>query len=227
MFFYTKDNQKINIYVNKNNKIGGETHGNIYKFNDDTCIKVYKQADEIDKEVLELIKKLRLRNYYQIYDIFFDSKGTLKAHIMKYYKPEEIDILTTPMAYTLNNLYNLLFSVDILNKNNILINDMHTGNMILGDKNITIIDTDLYTFNKFYTNGQLHFKNLCALSHLFEQIYLEALVEYHPDLKNKITIEIIKNLFKIQNKLSIDDTFMLLEQYDYPIDYIKRRIRTQ
>lgn len=227
MYFYTKDNKKINPYIKKDNRLGGELHGNVYKLTDDICIKIYKKSGEIDKEVLELIKELNLRNFYQIYDLLFDKKGLLKAYTMKYYKQEEIDILTMPILYTLNNLFNLLSSVDTLSKNNISICDLHTGNMILGDTNITIIDTDLYTFNKFYTMDKLEYKNIDSLAYLFQEIYLEALITYHPKLYTKESIEIIKNLFQIQNKFRCEKTFMLLEQYDYPIDYIKRRIKTK
>ena len=104
---------------------------------------------------------------------------------------------------------------------------MHTGNMILGDNDITIIDTDLYTFNKFYTNERLNYKNLYSLGHLFEQIYLEALLEHHIDLHTTEVFEIIKNLFQIQNKFGYEKVFKLLENYNYPIDYFKKRIKTK
>lgn len=225
MFLYTEAKEKVRFKTSPNNKLGGKMHGNVYQISDDTCLKVYKRTDDIDLETLKLIKHLKLKNYYQIYDFYFDQDSNLKAHTMKYYKNEEIDILTTETSYTLNNLLRLLSSVKILNQNHILISDLHSENVILGKDTITVIDTDLYSINRFFKQLSLEMHNLNALKCLFESLYTEALEKYHPEYDNHMTQMIIKDIFKLYGTVAVEDTCRSLSQYKYPIDYLKKRIR--
>ena len=163
MYLYTETKERVSFKTSPNNKLGGKMHGNVYQISDDTCLKVYKSIDEIDLETLKLLKDLKLKNYYQIYDFYYDQNNSLKAHTMKYYKNEEIDILTTETIYTLDNLLRLLSSVNILNQNHILISDTHSENVILNKDAITVIDTDLYRLNRFFKQLPLEMHNLNAL----------------------------------------------------------------
>lgn len=225
MYLYNENKEKFNYILDNQNIIGEGEYGIVYKLNYDTCLKLYYNNEPINRDILSVIRNLKLQNYYRIYAFLYDYKSNFKAHTMKYYKQEQLDILTMPTIYTLNNLFNLLMDIDTLNKNNILISDMHTGNVILGYSEITIIDADLYKFNNLYRADTLKYKNLSSLGHLLEQIYLEALTEYHSELKSKEVVETIKNLFQFQNKFNCEEPFRMLEKYYYPIDYIKRRIK--
>lgn len=225
MILYTKDNEKIQIHIKKENRIGGELYGNVYKLSDSSCIKIYKSIDDIDLETLKLIKKLDLKNYYKIYEFYYSNRGALKAHTMKYYTSEEIDILTTEMPYTLTNLANLLESVDTLNRNNIVIDDTHSNNAILGSTEITIIDVDLYHFNRFYNKFQLKVKNINALKYLFESLFIEAIIKYHPEYNTFTVLEVIKSIFNLYDTSSVENTYRRLEKYKYPIDYVRKRVK--
>jgi len=145
---------------------------------------------------------------------------------MKYYKSDEIDILTEQTAYTLDNLLNLLGSVYILNQNNILISDMHTDNVIQSKESMTIIDTDLYRINRFFSQHSLERHNINALKYLFETLYIEALKKYHPEYNNEVTISTIKNMFNLYNNQSFDYLISTLSKYKFPIEYIiKKKVR--
>ena len=225
MYLYTKENEKIKFITSKCNKIGGEEKTNVYKISNNTCLKINKSADGIDLETLMLLKSLNLKNFYEIYDLYYNQKGKPKAYTMKYYENEEIDILTEESPYTINNLYSLLSSVNILNKNNILISDTHSENVILNKEKIIIIDADLYRINRFFQKSSLEFRNVDALRCLFESLYINALKKYHSEIYNELTIEIIKNLFQLYSSSQVRDTFGTLSIYKYPIDYIRSKVR--
>jgi len=225
MYLYTESKKQVQFNTSKNNKIGGHQQGNIFKLSEDTCLKVYKNIDDIDLETLKLIKNLNLKNYYELYNFYYDKKGTFKASLMKYYKPEEIDILSEKAEYTKENLLALLSSVNILNQNHILISDTHSDNVILSKDQITVIDTDLYRLNRFFTQSSLEKHNINALKYLFESLYIEALKKYYPEYCSEITTAIIKNMFKLNDEESVENTLNVLTQYKYPIDYIRKRAR--
>ena len=220
MYFYNKEGKRLNYTVG--DPIGGEMYGNIYKLSEDVCLKVYKKGQTGNEEILKFINELGLKNFYRIYELLYNRKGNFKAHTMKFYESSDIDILTMPMYYTLNNLYNIYESVIKLTQNNIFITDMHTGNIVIGDKDITIIDVDIYEFAKYFSSVKLNEKNTSALRRLFEEIYLEALKAYHPEYQNFNNIEIIRSTFELYNQSALDRTFKRLVKYKYPIDCLKK-----
>ena len=58
MILYDEKGNKINISTE--NKLGGRTHGNVYKISDTECVKIYKKPVEVDIAILKLIKE---KNY--------------------------------------------------------------------------------------------------------------------------------------------------------------------
>jgi len=144
---------------------------------------------------------------------------------MKYYEKEDIDILTAPSEYTLDNLFKILSSADKLSQNNILIEDTHSGNIIMTENNIIITDVDLYSFSHFYIERELKRKNIQRIGYLFNEIYNEAVADYHEELKNFIVSEQIRKLFTLQVPTQVEKIYSELSKYKYPIDYIKKRIR--
>jgi len=221
MILYNENGKQVSFKTN--DKIGGESYGDIYKISETECLKVYKNIESVNKEVLEYIRNLHLKNYYEIYNFYNNRRGIFKAHTMKYYQDEDIDILTMPTEYTLDNLFGIQTSVDILTQNNIQIEDTHTGNIIMDNNNITIIDTDLYAFNRFHTKEQLQFKNIQKLEYLFREIYAEAIADYHSEYKDYKTMVLIRNMFKLYLQREINEIYSELSKYKYPIDYIKKK----
>ena len=191
----------------------------------DICLKVNKSAEGFDLETLKLLQSLNLKNFYEIYNFYYNQNGILKAYTMKYYQSDEIDILTEKQSYTINNLYDLFLAVCILNKNNILISDTHSENVILSKEKITIIDADLYRINRFFQKLSLELHNLDALRSLFENLYIYALKKYHNEYYNETAVYRIKSLFQVYSTSQINGTLKTLSKYKYPIDYIRNRVK--
>ena len=225
MYLYTKENEKIKFITSKCNRIGGDAHGNIFKISEDTCLKINKSVEGFDLETLMLLKSLQLKNFYEIYNFYYSQNKKCNAYTMKYYESEEIDILTEESLYTINNLDNLLSSVNIINKNNIFISDTHLENVILNKEKITIIDADLYRRNRFFQQLSLELHNIDALRSLFENLYIHALKTYHHEYYNEITRLRIKSLFQLYGSSQVRNTLNTLSKYKYPIDYVRSKVR--
>lgn len=224
MYLYTEEGRRKNYKTT--DIIGGEQYGTIYKLSNEECLKIYKRnKNEINIDILKFIKRLYLKRYYEIYELLYDRNKNFKAHTMRYYEKEEIDVLTEPIDYTLSSLFEILDSVNTLTQNNILINDMHTGNAIINSDGITIIDVDLYTFNRFYSENGLKIKNISALMYLIHEIYLEAINNYHSELKSYDTGELIKSTFRLYTFIDSGETYKKLIKYKYPIDYIRKHTK--
>ena len=99
---------------------------------------------------------------------------------------------------------------------------MHTENIIMNENGIIIIDTDLYTFNKYFNLGN---KNLSALSSLYINLYLEALTKYHPEYNIFKIKKIIQGIFNTYNIKPETSLFEKINGYKYPIDYIRSKVR--
>lgn len=226
MFLYNESGKKVRYIINKDNTIGQGLYGSVHRLSANECIKIYKRKNilEIEPEVLKAIRDLCLNNFYEIYSLLYTKEGSFKGYTMKYYDDYDIDILTTTTEYTLDNLYSLRDSIQKMTENNIYIHDMHTGNIILGDSEITVIDADLYTFNRFYDGNVLRIKNLTVLNNLFVEIYMDAIKKYHNEYFNYDTSEIIRQLF---NSFSEQTTYKMskrLIKYKYPIEYLRKNI---
>lgn len=220
MYFYGEDNKRVRYILG--DLIGGEQYGSVYKLSDSECIKIYKKGQVGDKEILTFINGLGLKNFYKIYRLLYNKKGDFRAHTMKYYEDGNVDILTMPVEYVLYNLYNIYESVVKLTENNIFISDMHTGNIVLGRDEITIIDVDIYTFNRFFSSVKLREKNTFALKYLFEAIFLEALRNYHSDEATFTACQRIGSIFEVYSPSALDRTCKKLIRYKYPIDYVRK-----
>lgn len=226
MFLYKENGEKIRCQVNSENIIGKGQYGSVHRLSVNECIKIYSKVNrrEIDIEMLKAIKEFTLRNFYEIHEILYSKENSFKGYTMKYYGSEELDILEVSTEYTIYNMQNLLTSIQKLTENNIYIHDMHDENVIINSSEITVIDMDLYTFNKSYNNITLRYKNISALQSLLSSLYQEALKKYHPELSSYIMKEVIKDLFQLYTSKEIEITTKKLKRYKYPIDYIKKQI---
>ena len=204
MIFYNETGEKIDYHLLK--RIGGGSYSRVYMLPNDSCIKVFKEIDNgIDKNNLSFINNLKLDNFYQINDFLFDDNNNFAAYTMNYYRPSNDSILLMPTMYTLDNLNTIGKSIGVLTDNHIFIPDLHSDNVIIGDNNITVIDTDIYAKSLFFR----------ALYCLFKMLYKEALYcdfKYCDD-----DIDNINNLFDYNNA----DNVKILRRYKYPIDYIR------
>ncbi len=212
--FYDENGEKnINYTVDKS--INGGNCGRIFKLDENTLLKYFIRG-EYDEAAFKTIMNMNLDNFYKIYKLLYNSEGKFVGYTMKSYKDENIDILTMPTDYTLDNLIKLSNSVKRLSDNNILINDMREGNSVMDSNNITIIDIDLYKKVNNIDIYDLSNLNKKYLFHLFAGLYFKSLCTYHDAFKSDNLV--IDSLFNGENDTS--DICKRLVKYKYPIDYI-------
>ncbi len=223
MYLYDCNGKRIKY--DTTDKLGeGLIYSDVYKISDEVCLKVFKTiSDDINFDVLSLIKDLELSHFYIIYDFLFNKTGKFNGYTMKYYPGKTIDILTMPTSYTLDNFSSIYNSILKLTDNGIVVSDLHSGNVITDENNITVIDADLYYKLCFIDKIKLQYKNISALIYLFKDLYFESLDEFHKDCDVNACVSTIRNLFEPMNALNIDKVYKKLTRYKYPIDYIKSR----
>ena len=228
MRLYKEDGHSF-LFIEEN-VIGEGAFGKIYKL-DDICYKIfieslpkYKDNSEFSVEVFNILKKLNLKNFYQLYEVFYNKTLTsILGYSSKYYKNENIDIITMPTDYTLNNLYNMYDSIKKISELGILMVDSHDGNVIMNSKEITIIDTDLYykVDTPFY-HTHLLYSNIKSLLSLYKTLYYSSIDEHHDEDFSKYTKN-VESIFNPYEKDAIDVACKKLIKYKYPIDYLRRK----
>lgn len=205
-------------------KVGeGIIYSNIYRVSEEECIKIFKStSDELTLEILSLIRSLNLPGFYSIHDFYFDKNKDFKAYTMKYYQKEDIDILTMPTDYTLSNLYAIYNAIERLTDENVVVDDLHSGNVVLNRDGITVIDADLYYQLLNAERYKLECKNLLALIYLFKDLYFDSLDSFHGSCDTSIYMDSIRNLFDSYDPESIHKVYKKWSRYKYPIDYISK-----
>ncbi len=210
--FYNDEKEKKNYRIDDYFNCG--EYGYIYKLGIDKCLKLFSDEFYFNDQVLKIIKNLNLDNFYKIYDLLYDKDNHFCGYTMKYYEEKDIDITKMPIGYTLDNLYRLRNSFIKLSENNILANDCCKENVIMDDKDITIIDTDLY-----YLTEDTNNINYNLLINLFKRIYHDSLKLYGYD--NYDIDYFLNNLFD----KDISTTEKKLIRYKYPIDYFNNFLK--
>lgn len=188
MVYYTKDSREVEFSPSEDNYIHSGTQGSVYRYSADKCIKVYydNETSCFEEDMFETFKKFNLANYCKLYELLYDENNRVSSFIMEYCESIKENILFMPTEYTLENLSLLFKSVNTLSAEGIITRDMYYKNVILREKEITIIDFDKcarvlapfmvkptveYSFKK----EELRSTNINNLLCLFEDIYKESL----------------------------------------------------
>lgn len=144
MIYYASDHRKVEFIFDKR-LIGSGTHGNVYMFDDDKCIKIYNSdVIKYNSEMFELFKKLSLHGYCKLYDLLYNDcfLDEVVGYTMKHYQMEVENILLMPTEYTIHSFNILYNSIKILADNRIIAKDTIPANAILGKDNVILIDCD-------------------------------------------------------------------------------------
>lgn len=211
---YNEKNETV-IY-NVNVPFARGSFGIVYKLDNDKCLK-YFYSDTLAKslDVMRDIRELRLDNYYRIYDFLFDSNGDFCGYEMKYYQDHDIDIMTMPIEYSIENLRKIAYSLKRLAEKKISAVDLNKNNAILDHNNIIVIDTDLYR-RCYCSSDELMQMNNDALCRLFINLYYYTMKEKH-----SVTLDdmrLLRELF--DSSENVDKISKKLSRYKYPIDYM-------
>ena len=210
---YTEDGN-ICIY-NIKERIGSGGDGKIYLLNNGNCLKIFRSPHfECARNIINIISDLNIDGMYRIYNLLYNDKKEFVGYEMKYYKKGDIDILTMPMDYTIDNLIKLYNLADIFGEYNIVMHDLLCINIILDNNGITVIDADGYYFDKHGTKSH----NKSIVNSLFKDLYHKSL-EYNHNIVTTETTKNVENLFIGGN---VDCVYKKLKKYKYPVDYLRK-----
>lgn len=202
-------------------------YGIAYRYDTDKVIKIQEFAGTANQyEVVSAIKNLHLPNFYRLFDVLYNEKcglRTFKGTISQYYSEVDIDLWTERSEYSIESFLGLFDSVVTLGRNDILIDDLHLRNAILGSLGITIIDVDDYLKVDGAVGDSLVLENLRMLKTNF----FCGLLTSHFLKSHAFTIEradLLKSIYELVNTSDVldKDTFCkTLSKYKYPIDWLK------
>ena len=196
--------------------------GNVYKLNDNTCLKEFIDPKiSVDLNIIKIIKDLKLEAFYRVYQILFNHNQEFVGYTMEYYPEENIDILTMPTEYTIESMNKIIQSIKILTDLQILISDLREKNVIKNSNGITIIDTDNYAFFPELSKKELLIENHEAVNRLYKELYIISLLSHREYLQSgKYPIF---ELFYHSN--SFKEISKTLSKHKYPIDYITSKAK--
>ena len=215
-------NTNINnlLMLCQSNYINEGGYGSIYKLNEKECVKLFKFNDNFDPVIINKIKDLKLKNYYEIKKLLFNENNDFIGYSMKYYEKLNLDLLTCDVSYILDSLYYLYNSIKKLSDNNIYVCDMRVANSLLTKDGIIVIDIDNYVFNKLYNDiNDLCIDNLMSLRNLFVHLFLNSKDKFHSSFNIDLYKWELKGIFDINN--GFENARKVLGKYKYPIDYFK------
>lgn len=216
-----------------------------YAFSQGDCARVYKKDDIIFKkyysnlkngrisyDIFEMLKSIDNPHLLSLLDTFYIKdevidyerfKNDIRSFIIdaytyKFVGEDNIDILTMPTDYTLDNLSEIEKLIEHLTSLHIQVLDLKRDNSLLTNDRIILIDPDL--FNKCdIAMDNLKAHNNIMLMILFKSIFLLSLSG------DKSIIKGIYRLFEIEdfNSQSLSyEVSRKLTGYKRPIDYLRR-----
>lgn len=202
MIYYNENGKPVEIDFNNIQKdiIIKGTQGEVYKINDEECIKFYYSEQPLGARIytpkmFELLKSLNLENFYKLLEPFYrDNYLTqIGAYSMKYYPESKTSILNMPIEYIIYNFEVLYKNAQILSELKIIMRDLNNRNVILGDNFMTIIDAEEYTISNLSTQKHVLHKNTLIILALLRNLFIAELKKQN--LYNQQSEYIIKELF--------------------------------
>lgn len=233
MNYYQENGQKVKC--DKTKLLGSGFEGNAYLTKHKETIKLWhvKSENPFAENLFEEIRALSLPNYYKLISLLYKDKKeigkSLKAHGYLYHfiPQEEINILSMPTDYTLDNLNALWKANQLLTEHNILTRDLcHPGNIILNQNKITAIDTDYYIRNQTFSKKGLAESNILELGMLFESLYTKCINEYYRSVdssQKKMALSLCRDLFHLNNQGEVSEVSKKLRKYKCPRDYLFKK----
>jgi len=150
--------------------------------------------------------------------LLYNSNGEFMAYKTMFYDKKDIDILTMPVEYTIENMRRLYRVSDVLGDNNIRIEDLHNQNVILTEDGIIIIDADRYTYDPSINPNDY---NKRFVNTVFTLLYMDS-----PSVKllteDYNYQDISNSMQQLLLRSNPEQVGKKLVRYKRPIDYIKK-----
>ena len=232
MEYFTIDNKKVIIDESiLNNFINNGEYGNVYRYNENQCIKIYNDKEFKIKFFLttylyNYLKEISSANLVSIDELLFkDNKYMFQAdaYIMEYYEAIYQNILLVPSDYLIENLEKLLILSKGLSKKHIIIDDLKKDNTIFTEDKIVLIDIEHYILDRNISQREISKINNSTISCLFNQITLNELKKYY---NSQIGTIYANKLFPVTSRSDTQVKVLSkrLSGYKTTLDYIKERI---
>ena len=218
MKLYSENNGLI-IDTSEHHTFNQGTYSRIYDYNEDTCFKVFKEANIYRPEPIIILKSLDLKNFYQIIDLLYDSNHVYSGYLMKLYQSIDKDILTDK-EYLVESVNNIYDSISCLTRNNILVSDLHRNNLILTSDGIIMLDCDDFTKSKLDETSQL---NNFRFKSLLTSLLFDCLVKKHNPKNLDMGIKLVQRLVE-EDRFGLDHFNKTMNLYQKPIDYFNKAI---
>lgn len=194
-------------------KIGEGAEGRIYRYDDNTAIKVFKHIPkkelEQKKEVSIELKKVATENFIRPEKLLLSRKECYKAYTMPLIKLEDAQKITEIKIITLIELLEELYKdAKELAKTKCLISDYNPENIIITDK-IYFIDTTSYGLMPELTKEQIEKINRKRINYMLlsKRLHLELFYLQNKDYKVLKQIETFYRSF-IENEYSCIQDFL-------------------
>ena len=235
MKFYDKDNKEIIIPDSVlDNEVGFGACATIYRYDDDTCFKLYDKEGialryYLSTTMYEVFKEITSTSLVEIKKLLYKkenkSKYNADAYFLKYYKQVYDDLLLVPSDYLIDSLNGILnLAIEIANKG-IRVDDLKRKNIILADDNIILIDPDCWNYQRNQTKKEIAQLNINNIMSLFGNIAKQNLIDNHIDFlieNNLYDYVICDKLFPLTSNK--DRAMKVLSKrlngYKRPIDYV-------
>ena len=228
MEYFTIDNRKIIIDDSiLSNYINSGEYGDIYRYNENQCIKIYKNKEFkvnyfLTTYLFNYLKEIESENLVAIDELLYENNKNrfqADAYIMEYYKAIYQNILLIPSDYLIENIENLLILSKELSKRYIILDDLKKDNTIFTKEKIVLIDNEHYILNRNISQREIFHTNNSNISCLFNQLLLKELRKYYNSQTSAIYTD---KLFPVTTRSTtiVNTLTKRLNRYKRPIDYI-------
>lgn len=234
MKFYDENNNEIIIPGHiLDEEINHGECATIYRYNEKLCFKYYDRGKTFPRTTLnayiyEDLKKFKHSNLVNIKKLLYKEKNykyIVNAYLLSYYREKYEDFLEVPTEYLLYNIEEIFKLLKKISEFNIRVHDLKRENIILADKNIVLIDPDMWDYDYSNYKKEIEKLNINNIIAMFNDITEESLKKYHLDflIKNDLYYYIISNkLFPLKNNpnKAVKVLSKRLNDYKRPIDYV-------
>lgn len=238
MAYYNRKLEKIDLSGMKYMTNGG--CASIYRNNDIVFKQYYNNTSysmRLNSDMFDLLKQIDNPHFIKLIDIYSKmgyaillknkiiySNFKVDAYTSEYYIDNTINILYENKDYILENFYELEKLFKIFSDNKIIADDVRRNNVIIGRKNIVVIDPDLFYITNIF-EYQIELKNKSKLLKLFRSIMVDAVSNF--PLYGKYIKYIDEELCNIEIKENTDVTYEISKKLNYvkkPIELFEDKL---
>ena len=174
------NNELINLDLDKMKIIGEGKEGIVYKYNNE-CIKIFNSKRnngellDINEEKFIFFTKLETNNIILPRKLLYNRQNKIEGYIMPYI---ELDfdlnnIRSKNINEIISELKQLKKDIDLLNKNDILINDLKYSHLLYNN-GFYLIDSSLYSKYQYdnVLNYDAYMKNITSINDFLIDVLL-------------------------------------------------------